>query len=651
MAKSCSNPNHPALKSPFLVGVGNAMILGIWRPTPMGTERFIPIIARAVGGINQSPLTRSGVSPMDSRTNFRIPIGTGLQVYGAPYQEVERLGLVPGKQELCILGSCQEINTQELYDALDESERDAPILLWSYGNLPDRADHRLEVRLLDASSGQEPRSIMTIHHMVVKESPPRLPPSYKTHEEEDIVQTTYYDTNPWISYSPSTACQPVLFGCNRYNPWAKEVVAFPSGHNQSFHHTSTLEDDAYGANNRSISFTFQGVALYVYGASKAQVDRIGGDKDIELAHQSICIENSCEVIDAHQAYLNVDPENVHEPVLLWSYEGYPSTSLRHAELRLLDNHSPVGHVRHMTLDRFVVSEVKKRSSWAHPIAGAQYYNTKVNPISTSIRYGPRQDRADSDPLHPYSPWDVQFYSAPGGRQRLFMHTSTDHGPEPQLRTWNFTFTGYSMRVYGAPQPYLIHATHVKQEICLDGKCYPVDVEHAYMTVDPDFEREPVLLWSMEDIDVSRSHVLTMRVAESGQGAGEEIKGMTFAGLEYTKVVMPWWVWTTLGRPPTWGDASWIVAVWFVAWRIRQSSNRGRSPLPAPGNQTYYGSVNYPPTHATPPSYFSLSSFTTASTGWPDGRCMHTQAAPPPYSPSMERDRPGAPPQHVIFAHA
>ncbi|KAG8992944.1 hypothetical protein FRB94_011165 [Tulasnella sp. JGI-2019a] len=91
---------------------------------------------------------------------------------------------------------------------------------------------------------------------------------------------------------------------------------------------------------------------------------------------------------------------------------------------------------------------------------------------------------------------------------------------------------------GVPRPYLLHSVHAKQEICLDTYCVPVDIKRAYLNVQPNVEHDPVLLWSMDNIDVSGPHTITMRMLESGEEVGNVTKGMTFSHLEYTRVTWP-----------------------------------------------------------------------------------------------------------------
>ncbi|KAG8992430.1 hypothetical protein FRB94_011605 [Tulasnella sp. JGI-2019a] len=530
--------------------------------------------------------------------------GTSLEVYGAPYRQIQELGHILGKQELCLLDDCQEIDAQAIYDALGEAERDSPVLFWSYDELPDNRYHRLELRLLDTSWGREQARAMTIHHIAYKSRPPVLPPRYQPSSQELLVPNTYYDTNPWVLFLSGRR--------SGYDPWWKEVITMSSGRQKSFHHTSSWNHDPSGPNARSISFKFQGIALYVYGASPAQLALIANN-NYEHAHQEICIDDECEAIDAHQMYLNIEASRAHEPVLLWSHEGYPSVFFRHVMLRLLDKQSPVGHIRRMTLSRFVVTEVKKRSSWTHPIANVSYSDTTISPLSSLVRYSPNPDYVHGDRKHPYSPWDRQTYAAPSGQLRTYLRTSTwDHDPNSRLRAWNFTFTGHKIRVFGAPRPYLVHSTHAKVEACLDGDCRPVDVEHAYMRVEPDVEREPVLIWSMEDINVSRPHTLTMRMIESGEEAGREIKGMTFAGLDYTKVEFPTSAWIFDMSLPWWMSILPIaLAIVGVVFCCRRAS-----------------SVDTASDHASDTTILSTRQLSYNSTGTSLRRSTSTSTEPP-----------------------
>ncbi|KAG8998783.1 hypothetical protein FRB94_006673 [Tulasnella sp. JGI-2019a] len=352
---------------------------------------------------------------------------------------------------------------------------------------------------------------------------PRYGP-HINHLAEKLIPSTYYDTNPWISYSPQAA-------------WKREVLTPPASINETVMHSSSKWNDPSGQNIRAISFTFRGVALEVYGASKTQMEQIAGGNNYEHAHQEICIDNVCHAIDTHQLYLNIRHHNASDPVLLWSYDHFPTAALRHAQLRLLDKDSPVGHIRHMTLDRFVVAEVHRKSLWTHPILGAYYTHTRVGSTDlNSVKYLPSQDRVRGDCNRTYAPWENKTYIVPGGQELTYYHTSMwGHEPKTHQRSLQISFTeptssyqhgtpGYNIKVYGAPRPYLVHAVHAKQEICLGATCQPIDAERAYLRIEPEAEHHPVLLWSVEDIDVSGPHTLTMRVAGGGGGAGGIIKG-------------------------------------------------------------------------------------------------------------------------------
>ncbi|KAG8989985.1 hypothetical protein FRB94_013828 [Tulasnella sp. JGI-2019a] len=452
-------------------------------------------------------------------------LGTSLRIYGAPPKQLRTLHQLPGRLELCIQGSCHKINTQQLYDSISEANQHLPVLIWSseFGN----QYHRIQLRLLDTSNGREPTHAMTFHHLVYQESPPTLRPTYTPSSQEELVPSTYYDTNPWISYSPQTT-------------WKREVLTLPASINETVIHSSSKGNDPSGKNICAISFAFRGVALEVYGASKTQMEQITGGNGYEHAHQEICIDNVCHAIDTHQLYLNIRHRNTSDPVLLWSYDHFPTAALRYVQLRLLDKDSPVGHIRHMTFNRFVVTEIRRKSLWTHPILGAYYTHTRVGSTNlNSMKYLPSQDCAHGDCKHTYAPWENKTYIVPGGQELIYYHASTqDHERETHQRSLQISFTGYNIKLYGAPRPYLVHAVHAKQEICLGAICQPIDAERAYLHIEPEAEHHPVLLWSMEDIDVSGPHTLIMRMTESGEEAGDVIKGMTFSHVEYTKVEIP-----------------------------------------------------------------------------------------------------------------
>lgn len=110
-----------------------------------------------------------------SESAHLVETGTSLAVYGAPKRQIQHLGQTPGKQELCLQGTCRQINAEEIYNRISDSEQDLPVLLWTMSNLVENRYHRLELRLMDVTGDKEPVKAMTIHHLEYLDRAPMLP--------------------------------------------------------------------------------------------------------------------------------------------------------------------------------------------------------------------------------------------------------------------------------------------------------------------------------------------------------------------------------------------------------------------------------------------------------------------------------------------
>ncbi|KAG9026638.1 hypothetical protein FRB95_008639 [Tulasnella sp. JGI-2019a] len=98
--------------------------------------------------------------------------GASIWIYGAPLQELEKLGQLPSKQEICIQKVCYEINTWRLYNSVSKGDRNLPVLLYSAVGLPEDQHLHFELRLLDSF---EPIRAMKVHHLVYQEREAVLP--------------------------------------------------------------------------------------------------------------------------------------------------------------------------------------------------------------------------------------------------------------------------------------------------------------------------------------------------------------------------------------------------------------------------------------------------------------------------------------------
>lgn len=104
-------------------------------------------------------------------------------------------------------------------------------------------------------------------------------------------------------------------------------------------------------------FVGPGVALYIYGAPKDELETIAGGA-YSHGHQEVCVDLQCHAIDNHQTYLNIQGAARYQPVLLWSCEGVSAGVTTHVRIRLIDPESPVGHLRGVSFERAVYIEVQ-----------------------------------------------------------------------------------------------------------------------------------------------------------------------------------------------------------------------------------------------------------------------------------------------------
>ncbi|KAF8307214.1 hypothetical protein DL93DRAFT_2088137 [Clavulina sp. PMI_390] len=146
-------------------------------------------------------------------------------------------------------------------------------------------------------------------------------------------------------------------------------------------------------------------------------------------------------------------------------------------------------------------------------------------------------------------------------------TSTTFHPEriaeyPQL---SFSFSGHAVHIFGPPRSWLpLPAGGL--EVCVDGSCDFVDARHIYLTQPPAMAtevrptshsrainaassldtgnaRDPVLLWSRNDLDYNRQHKVSVTlVAEDpplDMGHGDVREGFVLHHVSYTEVIVPW----------------------------------------------------------------------------------------------------------------
>ncbi|KAG8857017.1 hypothetical protein FRB96_005947 [Tulasnella sp. 330] len=181
------------------------------------------------------------------------------------------------------------------------------------------------------------------------------------------------------------------------------------------------------------------------------------------------------------------------------------------------------------------------------------------------------------------------------------------------------------------------------------------------------------MWPKGNIDKSEPHTLTMWMTESQEEAGYMIKGMTFDHREHTAlpslppVIEPpedmvldtvWkfliYVTTFLGNGLLVTAAAILglvsafmvfALVFALVLAILKSKSDPKLYQPlltyiAPNSFPNYHSVGESLPRQTLPSSFSFTPPTTAQIGQVHARCIYTQAAPSPHTPSAGRNRPG-----------
>ncbi|KAG8930541.1 E3 ubiquitin-protein ligase neurl1b, partial [Tulasnella sp. 418] len=298
----------------------------------------------------------------------------------------------------------------------------------------------------------------------------------------------------------------------------------------SFHHTTSDGNQPDSDQIRAVSWSFKGAQLTVYGAPKSLLLHPSG-------HAEICVEMKCQAIDMTRIYNNIWSTN--DRVLLYSNDRFDPTKTTFATIHFLEKESPIsGVVKGFALSHIVVTEVRPRNM--------------VESGTRLIKHTIKDDYPDVEYL-PWRFWDVETYPTIFGMSRTFHRTSTwiNEVSSRLNRRVEFTIPSRtaSCQIYGAPRPRLIHP-HGKQETCIyqrfrPDECHPIDVEQAYLTVDPDVINEPVLIHSFDGLDVRYTSKIQLKLADRTETGDRNVRGMTFSDLvcwEYQDGRGPYWEW-------------------------------------------------------------------------------------------------------------
>lgn len=123
-----------------------------------------------------------------------------------------------------------------------------------------------------------------------------------------------------------------------------------------FHSSSKVGPFSYQRTCGILTTASLGVALYIYGAPKDELERLV-DGDDYHSDVEVCIDTECYPIDNHQTYLNLEGTARHLPVLLWSGNGFSPAKSTHVRIRLMDVKTAIDSVKGFGLERVVYTEV------------------------------------------------------------------------------------------------------------------------------------------------------------------------------------------------------------------------------------------------------------------------------------------------------
>ncbi|KAG8918175.1 hypothetical protein FRC02_002559 [Tulasnella sp. 418] len=447
--------------------------------------------------------------------------GHALFVYGAPRKQIEQFPSA-GSHEICLDDDCHIVDVAVIY-ALEPPSSNEPVLIWMKVGLRFGHDYQVQIRLLETS--ERPVFGMTFHHFVYTDVIEDRIPIYRQGENQTLINVTYHDTNPRISYLPTP---------ESYDPWDKEYYLFGTYH-QTFHRTSNWGNHPEGNLIRRVEWTLEGTAVYIFGAPRIQLKHPPG-------HTDICIDTKCHAIDAARIYLN-SPFN-HDPVLLWYDTNLNPAKTTTVQIRFLQKESLFGRLFGMAFSRAVFTRVKQ----IYPsIDGVRYLSHTVDDGDQGVHYLPYTTCRELQCRTPFNPWDVETYSTSSGRKETFHRTSTWlnalQGENNRRIDYRFPCFVSKISVFGAPPAQLRHP-HGKQEICIwpSVGCTPVDAEQAYLNI-PTSHETPVLIWSIDGLDESRLHSIEFRLIDRTEEGDGAIRGLTFSHMDYVEARPP-------PRPPS-----------------------------------------------------------------------------------------------------
>ncbi|CAE6464906.1 unnamed protein product [Rhizoctonia solani] len=300
-----------------------------WSPDPSGwfSKNYI---TEDGSRVSWHELQSRGESNQDEWGVDAIVTAGAVAIYGIPRAHITETDSLSDGCVRIDSGPCEIIDVKHAY--LSAGHHHEAVLLWQNQALDSYKQTHISVRLMKTGdTNLRVFPFKAIHYFEQQEYSSPDPPVGQTenvlvaHDDQAIV------------YHPGRRCvRHFAWWCTEwFDPWTwKEAGPFGSvlTYRSTVSSYRTTEDP-------SITFDFQGSAVYVYGAPKSFV------KD-GFASQHVCINGECHIVDAEQAYLNapeapvesasanslqsLDTSNatallaIHpelEPVLIWSMTG------------------------------------------------------------------------------------------------------------------------------------------------------------------------------------------------------------------------------------------------------------------------------------------------------------------------------------------
>ncbi|KAF8342905.1 uncharacterized protein EI90DRAFT_3115426 [Cantharellus anzutake] len=289
---------------------------------------YLPAISKTSGSFRRSPIERepwkigsypnkpgtrnssfhyyihrssdTGSEAREIRFHFK---GSAVWVYGAPLDQLGGYPLAP--QEICYENLiCSKIDISAIYKNV---EKQSTPLLWSMDNLDTSIYHHVVLRMVDDSKAEDRvvMSLSRIEYTVPQES--IKPHAFTSIQSPSLAIRA---DHPSIRYRPSKKClnRGWFFGCRkRHIPWklVKSMTLVGQGgkhlRTQEFAFMQGLTTTGSRSRKRIVraSFAFKGSAVYLYGAPRSRIT-------FPHVDQEICLDGSCESLDAYQTYLNLD---------------------------------------------------------------------------------------------------------------------------------------------------------------------------------------------------------------------------------------------------------------------------------------------------------------------------------------------------------